>query len=71
MNQESFSFVMYVIHACAHKWNMFPSEVFQRLQKVGCIDRYLVPYYDILHTQGINYIVDDIKQYLKIRGVTV
>jgi hypothetical protein len=41
------------------------------LQKTGCIDNYLVPHYDILHTQGTDYIVDDIEEYLGIRGVKV
>ncbi len=68
MNKESFSFVVYMIHACANKWNMMPSEVYQKLQSVGCIQCYLVPHYDILHTQGTSYIVDDIKRYLEVRG---
>ncbi|MBD5491771.1 MAG: DUF3791 domain-containing protein [Lachnospiraceae bacterium] len=71
MNKESFSFVVYMIHACADKWKMMPSEVYRRLQSVGCIDGYLVPHYDILHTQGTGYIVDDIKEYLKVRGVVI
>lgn len=71
MNKESFSFVVYMIHACAEKWNMLPSEVYKKLQSVKCIDRYLVPHYDILHTQGTGYVVDDIKEYLGIRGVEV
>lgn len=71
MNKDSFSFVIYMIHACANKWNMPPSEVYRRLQSVGCIDRYLEPHYDILHTQGTGYIVNDIQEYLKVRGVIV
>ena len=50
---------------------MMPSEVYQKLQSVGCIQCYLVPHYDILHTQGTGYIVDDIKRYLEVRGVVV
>lgn len=71
MNQEAFSFVIYMIHACADRWNMMPSEVYHKLQSVGCIGNYLVPHYDILHTQGTGYIVDDIREYLKVRGVTI
>lgn len=37
MNKESFSFVVYMIHACANKWNMMPSEVYRKMQSVGCI----------------------------------
>ena len=71
MNKESCSFVVYMIHACANKWKMMPSEVYQKLQSVKCIECYLVPHYDILHTQGTGYIVDDIKEYLEVRGVTI
>ncbi len=71
MNRESMAFVVYMIHACANKWDKPPSEVYQKLQSVGCIDSYLVPHYDILHTQGTDYIVDDIKEYLEVRGVAV
>ena len=48
-----------------------PSEVYKLLQKNGCIENYLVPHYDILHTQGTEYIVEDIKEYLGIRVVNV
>ncbi len=71
MNKESFSFVIYMIHACANKWSKAPSDVYQLLHKSGCIDNYLVPHYEILHTQGTDYIVEDIKEYLGIRGVSV
>ncbi len=71
MNKESFSFVVYMIHACANRWNMMPSEIYRKMQSVGCINDYLVPHYDILHTQGTGYVVEDIKQYLMLRGVTV
>jgi len=71
VDKESFSFVVYMIHACADKWGKLPSEVYQKLQSAGCIDGYLVPHYDILHTQGTGYIVDDIREYLEVRGVTV
>ena len=71
MNRESFSFVVYMIHACANKWRKMPSDVYTLLQKTGCIDNYLVPHYDILHTQGTECIVEDIREYLGIRGVNV
>ncbi|MBQ7372825.1 MAG: DUF3791 domain-containing protein [Lachnospiraceae bacterium] len=71
MNRDSFSFVIYMIHACANQWCKVPSDVYKMLQKTGCIDNYLVPHYDILHTQGTDYIVEDIKEYLGIRGVNV
>lgn len=71
MNQDSMEFVVYMIHACANKWNLSPKQVYSKLQETGCIDEYLVPNYDILHTQGSAYLVDDIREYLRIRGVRI
>lgn len=71
MNQDTMEFVIYMIHACANKWHLSPKQVYHKLQETGCIDGYLVPNYDILHTQGSGYLVDDIAEYLRIRGVAV
>ena len=71
MNKESFSFVVYMIHACANKWDMLPSIVYQKLQSAGCIDHYLVPHYEILHTQGTDFVVNDIEEYLEVRGIAI
>ena len=71
MTRESLTFVIFLIHACAAKWNKLSPEVFDILQKSNCISDYLVPYYDVLHTQGEKYLVDDIESYLMKRGMQV
>ena len=71
VNKDSFSFVVYMIHACADRWKQSPSEVYRKLKESGCISQYLVPHYEILHTQGSGYLVDDIQQYLELRGIAV
>ena len=69
MNKESCNYVIYMIHAYANKWNMLPSEAYFKLQNSGCIDSLLVPHYDILHTQGTEYVLEDIREYLEARGI--
>ena len=64
-------FVVYMIHACANAWQMTPRQVYQKLQVTGCINEYIVPNYEILHNKGSRYLVDDVKDYLRIRGVIV
>ena len=68
---DSFSYVIYIIHACADRWNTTPSKVYEAMKKSGCLDKYLVPYYDLLHTQSTDYVVHDIGEYLKAREVAV
>lgn len=70
MNEDNFSFAVYMIHACANRWNTTPSKVYAALEKSGCLDNYIIPYYDVLHTQSTDYVVHDIGEYLKDRGVT-
>ena len=67
MSKEAFEFVVYLIHACSRKWERSPSDVFKSLQESGCIDGYLVPHYDILHTQSTDFVVEDIEEYLAVR----
>ena len=70
-DKNVFEFVIYVIHACADKWNKLPSEVYKLLDSKDCINNFLVSNYDILHTQSTAYVVEDLKEYLKVRGVIV
>lgn len=70
MDENSFSFAVYMIHACANRWNVAPSQVYQALKNSGCLDHYLIPCYDILHTQSTDYVVQDIEEYLEERGIS-
>lgn len=70
-DKNVFEFVIYVIHTCADKWNKLPSEVYKLLDSKDCINKFLVSNYDILHTQSTANIVEDLKEYLKVRGVSI
>ena len=71
MNQDSFSFTIYMIHACANDWKQNPSEVYRNMKKTNCIMGFLAPNYKILHTQSTEYIIDNIKEYFDVRGISV
>lgn len=68
MDKDSFAFVVYIIHACAHRWGRAPAEVYDLLDRAGGIGGFLVPHYDVLHTQSTDYVVDDVSEYLANRG---
>ncbi len=71
MNKDTFSFVIYMIHACANQWKQKPSEVYRKMKNADCIMKFLVPNYEILHTQSTKYIIEDIKEYLNVRGISI
>ena len=68
MNEDSFAFTIFMIHELAESWKKLPCDVFHILKSSGCIDNYLVPYYDVLHTLGSQYLVEDIGRYVQQRG---
>lgn len=71
MDKETFSFIIYMIHACANYWGQNPSEVYRNMKKTNCIMDFLVPNYEILHTQSTEYIIDNIKEYFDVRGIAI
>ena len=71
MSEDCFEFVVYIIHACAKKWNKTPKDVYQIIEEMGCVSQFLVPLYDILHTQSTDFVVHDIQEYMANRGVNL
>ena len=71
MDKDSFSYVIYMIHACANNWKYNPSEVYKKMKSANCIMGFLVPNYEVLHTQSTQYVMEDIKEYLNVRGVSI
>ena len=70
-DKKIFPFVIYIIHACASKWNKLPSDVYKILESKECIEKFLVSNYDVLHTQSTAFIVEDIEEYLNNRGISI
>lgn len=71
MNEDSFAFTVYMIHEIANKKGKTPGQIYKALKDCDCIDEYLVPCFDVLHTMGTEYLIEDIDQYVSLRGGTL
>ena len=71
MDKKTLEFVVFVIHALADAWNKPYRRVYQVLNESGILDSYILPCYEVLHTQGKQYLVEDITELVKERGVIV
>ncbi len=69
MNKDVLQFVTYCVGAIALRLQLPRHDVYARLKQSGLLDEYIVPGYDILHTFGRSYIVDDITDMMKRKGV--
>ena len=65
-------FAVFCIENVAQRLSVDAEWVYDALtKKSDILNSYIVPEYEILHTQSKDYIVDDILQVMKERGVAV
>lgn len=69
--EKELSFSIYMLYNLAAEWKKTPVAVYKILNATGILDEYLIPCYDVLHTQGKEYLVEDITEFVKERGVAV
>lgn len=69
MNREVLGFVTFCIGAIALQLKLSRHEVYNRLKAADIINGYIIPGYDVLHTFSRSYLVDDITDFMKEKGV--
>lgn len=69
VNTKTLEFVTYCICKLAQVLQMSQREVYRRLKQSGILYDYIVPSYDVLHTFSSRYLVEDLTDYMKKKGV--
>ena len=69
MDRRILEFVTYCISKLAQSLKLPQGEVYRRLLDSGILYDYIVPSYDVLHTFGSRYLMDDLIEYMKEKGV--
>ncbi len=62
-------FAVFCIESIANKLNKDSEAVYTSLKDSDVLYGYIVPNYEVLHTQGKDYIVDDILDYIEEKGI--
>lgn len=71
-NADELEFVIFCIENLAIRLNKNAEAVYQALtEKSNILDNYIIPEFEILHTQSKDYILDDIIDLMTERGVEV
>ncbi len=69
-SRKELEFAVFCIENIAENLGKNGNEMYKMLtEKSDILDSYIIPCYDVLHTQGKNYIVNDILDYMKKRGM--
>lgn len=69
MDSKALEFVTYCISKLAQVLNLSQREVYRRLKESGILDGYIIPSYDVLHTFSSRYLVEDLTDYMREKGV--
>lgn len=69
MDTNTLEFVTYCIGKLAQMLKMSQREVYRRLIQSGILYDYIVPSYDVLHTFSSRYLVEDLTEYMREKGV--
>lgn len=68
MQEYQLDFVTYCVGNLADRLNMSASKVYKMLRSTDILNGYMIPCYDVLHTFGKEYIMEDLISLLKKRG---
>jgi hypothetical protein len=69
MSCNNIDFVTFCIGNLSRRLNLSAVEVYRRLKKSGILTDYIVPSYDVLHTFGKEYLMEDLTEYMREKGV--
>lgn len=65
MEKNILEFVTFTIGSVAERVHKSPSEIYGLFKRLNVIDGYLVPAFDVLHTFGRQYLVNDVLDFLQ------
>ncbi len=71
-SDDELRFVVFCIESLAEDMGVDPVLVYDALaRKSDIVDQYIIPCYETLHTQGKEYIIENLKEVMEERGITV
>ena len=71
LEKKELTFVVFILYVLGQHWNMTTPEVYDILNSTGILDDYIIKCYDVLHTLGKEYLVEDITEFAREKGIDV
>lgn len=69
--RREIDFSIFLMYRLAESWGKTVSEVYRELSDTGILGGYVIPFYDVLHTQGEQSLVKEITELARKRGVAL
>lgn len=71
LEKKELTFVVFILYVLGQHWNMTTPEVYDILNSTRILDDYIIKCYDVLHTLGKEYLVEDITEFVREKGIDV
>jgi Protein of unknown function (DUF3791) len=62
MSHSQLSFTIFILNKYALATKQPITEVYKRFDELHILDDYLIKHYDVLHTLGENYLIEDLTE---------
>lgn len=69
MDNKTLEFVTFCISKLSILLKLSQEEIYSRLEKSDILYDYIIPSYDVLHTFSERYLMSDLIEYMKEKGV--
>ena len=69
--KSEIEFTVFLLHHLSRAWGKSVPDTYQVLADTDILGGYIIPCYDVLHTQGERYLLDDITSFARERGAFV
>ena len=67
MTNTQLKFVIFVLNKYAKAKKMAIASVYNQFDTLGILDDYIIRHYDVLHTLGENYLIEDLSELVNQR----
>lgn len=69
MDKKTLEFVTYYIGKLSVLLKLPQNEIYKQLKTSGILYDYIIPSYDVLHTFSSRYLMEDLTEYMREKGV--
>lgn len=66
--ENELEFSTFIFYSLSDSWNTSLADVYKVLNSSGILDGYIIEAYDVLHSLGKEYLIEDITEFAKERG---
>ena len=69
MKSNQLEFVVFILNKFATASKLPVSEVYQRFDSLHILDDYIIKHYEVLHTVGEDYLMEDLNELLTQKSI--